>query len=117
MILFPISLHFQCNASREKSDRAGKKYANMQNISRDILTYTLQQFLQNKRFKNFLAPKALQQLQSRSETSKRTLCKFSIDVPERPTALKVLKCKKLKTFRFFNCICNRTKSKTKSQKL
>ena len=47
-------------------------------------------FLQNKLFTNLLAPKALQQLQSRSETSKRTLCKFSKDVPERPTALKVL---------------------------
>ena len=90
MILFPISLHFQCDASREKSDRARKKYVNMHNISRDILTYTLQRFLQNKRFTNFLAPKALQQLQSRSETSKRTLCKFYKDVPERPTSLKVL---------------------------
>ena len=62
----------------------------MQNISRDILTYTLQRFLQNKRFTNFLAPKAFQQLQSRSETFKRTVCKFSKDAPERPTALKVL---------------------------
>ena len=90
MILFPISLHFQCDASREKSDRAGKKYANMQNISRDILTYTLQRFLQNKRFTNFLAPKALQQLQRRSKTSERTLCRFSKGVSECPNALKVL---------------------------
>ena len=67
----------------------------MQNISRDILTYTLQRFLQNKRFTNFLAPKALQQLQRRSETSEHTLCRFSKDVPERPTALKVLISEKL----------------------
>ena len=51
----------------------------------------LQRFLQNRRSTTFLAPKALQQLQRRSEMSERTLCIFSKDVPERPTALKVLK--------------------------
>ena len=45
----------------------------------------------NRRFTTFLAPKALQQLQRRSETSERTLCRFSKDVSERPNALKVLR--------------------------